>query len=368
MAEQLRIWLGNLPYHDIIVRRQATLLQWMALGLVGIALLFLPFPLLTIGDPLGRAAMTALIAVVALLSIGTLLLIRHGRAQAAAMLMALGLVAVLSTILYLVSLRYGSVVLFSYSLPIAIGGLLVGRRGLLLVLATAVLGVSLVGWLEQIGAPGSGLGAVGAGSPLPTVLSFALIGGLLGLFIERISTAVGAALAAQRLRERELETLSRRLEASVRERTADLEMALGNLEQRAGEQERLIEANRRQAAVIRELSVPVLPLNEETLVMPLVGALDDERLILAQEQALERLERSRARTLLLDITGVPVVDTFVARGLLHTVQAARLLGAEVALVGVRPEVAQALVGLGVDFGLLHTYADLRTALSRLTRK
>ena len=112
------------------------------------------------------------------------------------------------------------------------------------------------------------------------------------------------------------------------------------------------------------MSVPVLPVSDSTLVMPLVGALDTERLQLLQSQALRAIERSPARTLILDITGVPIVDSQVAQGLLAVVQAARLLGAEVLLVGIRPEVAQAIVALGLNLFGLQTHNDLQSALSR----
>jgi rsbT co-antagonist protein RsbR len=82
-----------------------------------------------------------------------------------------------------------------------------------------------------------------------------------------------------------------------------------------------------------------------------------------QTQALAMLERTRARRLLLDITGVPVVDSHVAQGLLNVVQAARLLGSDVTLIGVRPEVAQALVALGLNLPDLRTVRDLHSALA-----
>ncbi len=99
--------------------------------------------------------------------------------------------------------------------------------------------------------------------------------------------------------------------------------------------------------------------------MPLIGALDTVRLQMLQEQALRAIERSNARQLILDITGAPVVDSQVAQGLIAEVQAARLLGAEAVLVGVRPEVAQTMVGLGLALPGLRTYADLQTAMGRL---
>jgi rsbT co-antagonist protein RsbR len=115
---------------------------------------------------------------------------------------------------------------------------------------------------------------------------------------------------------------------------------------------------------MREMSVPVIPISAETLIMPLVGALDSERLLLLQSQALQAVERSSARSLILDITGVPVVDSQVAQGLLAVVQATRLLGAETVLVGVRPEVAQAIVGLGLSLQGMRTSSNLQALLSQ----
>ena len=119
-----------------------------------------------------------------------------------------------------------------------------------------------------------------------------------------------------------------------------------------------------QQALIRDMSVPVLPLLASTLVMPLVGALDSKRLALMQEQALHAVEQSSARQLILDITGVPIVDTQVALGLTQLVQAAQLLGTRVSIVGIRPEVAQALVGLGISLQHIRTYSTLQLGVAQ----
>jgi anti-anti-sigma regulatory factor/HAMP domain-containing protein len=116
-----------------------------------------------------------------------------------------------------------------------------------------------------------------------------------------------------------------------------------------------------QAGVIREMSVPVLPVSNDTLVMPLIGALDTARLGEVQEQALQAIERNHTRHFLLDLTGVLMVDSQVAQGLLRVVQAARMLGAQVTLIGIRPEVAQSMVTLGVEGSTFHTARDLQTA-------
>jgi anti-anti-sigma regulatory factor/HAMP domain-containing protein len=154
------------------------------------------------------------------------------------------------------------------------------------------------------------------------------------------------------------------LEQRVAERTVALQGALADLEARTAAQAELLAVLEQQRAVIRDLSVPVIPISATTLIMPLVGVLDTERLQQIQTQALEAIQRASAtHTLILDITGVPIVDTHVAQGLLQVVDAARLLGARAVLVGIRPEVAQALVGLGVDMRAVRTFADLQGALS-----
>ncbi|NTW04170.1 MAG: STAS domain-containing protein [Oscillochloris sp.] len=117
-----------------------------------------------------------------------------------------------------------------------------------------------------------------------------------------------------------------------------------------------------QREAIRELSVPVIPITDQILVMPLIGALDTQRLNDIQQGALAALEQSHAHQLVLDITGVPVVDSQVAQGLIRVVQAARLLGVNVTLVGIRPEVAQTIVGLGLDLREVHTQSTLQQAL------
>jgi rsbT co-antagonist protein RsbR len=145
--------------------------------------------------------------------------------------------------------------------------------------------------------------------------------------------------------------------------TEALSTALSDVEARAATQERLLLENSQQARVIRELSVPVLAISDQALIMPLVGSLDSARLLLLQEQALHTLEHANVQRLILDITGVPIVDTQVAQGLLAVVEAAGLLGVEVRLVGIRPEVAQTIVGLGLNLERMRTYRDLRTALA-----
>jgi anti-anti-sigma regulatory factor len=123
--------------------------------------------------------------------------------------------------------------------------------------------------------------------------------------------------------------------------------------------ESLVETQRNLLETLRELSIPVIPVFEGIIVLPLIGNIDTQRATQVLEGLLNGIERYRARVVLIDVTGVPIVDTSVANHLLQAAQAARLLGAESVLVGVRPEVAQTMVQLGVAHTGLTTRADLQ---------
>jgi rsbT co-antagonist protein RsbR len=118
-----------------------------------------------------------------------------------------------------------------------------------------------------------------------------------------------------------------------------------------------------QAASMLELSTPVIRLWEGVIAVPLVGTLDSARTQLVMEKLLETLVATGAGHAVLDITGVPTVDTEVAQHLLKTVSAARLLGAECIISGIRPQVAQTIVSLGIEFGDIATKATLADALA-----
>jgi rsbT co-antagonist protein RsbR len=118
-----------------------------------------------------------------------------------------------------------------------------------------------------------------------------------------------------------------------------------------------------QADAMLELSTPVMKLWEGVIAVPLVGTLDSARAQLVMEKLLETLVATGAEHAVLDITGVPTVDTEVAQHLLKTVSAARLLGTECIVSGIRPQVAQTIVSLGIEFGDIATKATLADALA-----
>ena len=112
-----------------------------------------------------------------------------------------------------------------------------------------------------------------------------------------------------------------------------------------------------------ELSTPVVKLWEGILALPLIGTLDSERTQVVMENLLQSIVETGAAIAIIDITGVPTVDTLVAQHLLKTVAAARLMGAECIISGIRPQIAATIVHLGVDLNSVVTKATLADAFA-----
>jgi rsbT co-antagonist protein RsbR len=117
-----------------------------------------------------------------------------------------------------------------------------------------------------------------------------------------------------------------------------------------------------QAEQLLELSTPVVKLWEGVVAVPLVGTLDSARAQVVMERLLQTLVDTGSPYAIIDITGVPAVDTQVAQHVLKTVVAARLMGAECIISGIRPQIAQTIVALGIEFGDIATKASLADAL------
>ncbi len=122
------------------------------------------------------------------------------------------------------------------------------------------------------------------------------------------------------------------------------------------ERERVI---RQQQEAIRELSTPVLQVRERLLILPIIGVLDSQRARQVTEQLLRGIRTNRAKVVVIDITGVPEIDSTVANNLVQTVEASRLMGASVIITGLSSEIAQTLVTIGVDLSKMNAVGDLQ---------
>jgi anti-anti-sigma regulatory factor len=366
MLHALRRWLDDLPYHDVLQRRQADLLQYLLLSLMGIALIDLFSTVLTTTEAQIAIAFSVTVVIFELLAAGALLLVRRGRLSTAARLLVATILVVLSALLILIGLQQNLLSLMAFVIPVSLAGFLFERRGLWITTAVSFAVVGAVAYLDSSDSPLVGF------IPSDTSLGYALVIFifvlvLLALFLDRFGGGFREALAAAAAREQELDHLRQSLEATVAERTARMEQALRDTEARAEEQARLLTELEQQRTVVREMSVPVIPISSTILVMPLIGALDTARLQDLQVEALRSVARTSAHYLVLDITGVSVVDSQVAQGIMTVVEALRLLGAVAILVGIRPEIAQTIVGLGLHLRGLQTYSDLRLALDAIAQ-
>src|SRR5688572_25612449 len=122
------------------------------------------------------------------------------------------------------------------------------------------------------------------------------------------------------------------------------------------ERERVI---RQQQEAIRELSTPVLQVRERLLILPIIGVIDSQRAKQLTEQLLRGIRNNRAKVVVVDITGVPTIDSTVANHLVQTVEASRLMGASVIITGLSSEIAQTLVTIGVDLSKMNAVGDLQ---------
>jgi rsbT co-antagonist protein RsbR len=124
----------------------------------------------------------------------------------------------------------------------------------------------------------------------------------------------------------------------------------------------------RQQQELMELSTPVVTLWDGVLALPVIGTLDSARTQVVMENLLQRIVETGAAIAIIDITGVPTVDTLTAQHLLKTVAAARLMGADCIISGIRPQIAQTIVHLGVDLGTVMTKATLADAFTIALRR
>lgn len=138
------------------------------------------------------------------------------------------------------------------------------------------------------------------------------------------------------------------------------ELGLFTMEQYQRTREEVI---RRQQQEILELSTPVVKLWDGVVAVPLIGTLDSARTQVVMESLLERIVETGASIAIIDITGVPTVDTLVAQHLIKTVAAARLMGADCIISGIRPQIAQTIVHLGINLEEVSTKASLADAIA-----
>jgi anti-anti-sigma factor len=362
MLQYASQWLDTTNLTNPVERRQARLFQGMILVLIGACIVGPIVSLLT-----GNISPVSIVSytVILLTSIASLAMVRRGLFSPAVLLITCVIVLMIGAAVLGSGQFASSGSLLAFSVPITMAGLLLGRRGLVPVAGLSVAVVVIAGALQEF-APGNLTSSPATtSSTWSPVISFVLLVSVLSLIIDRFGTSLREALVSSQEYAHELEQMRSSLETTVAERTASLQTALAEVAQRESHLTEALAALQSSNETVRSLSAPIIPVLPGVLVAPLIGDVNAERAEMLMSGVLTAVERESVHHVIFDITGVPVVDTQVAQVLLRTATAVRLLGARTLLVGVRPEVAQTLVSLGIDLQSVKTFADLRAAVGTL---
>ncbi len=361
MRHRLASWL-TVSHPDEDIRRRGRNLIYVSLGTILMSVLAAPVSLVPFATS-ARLSILAIFAVVIAVQIVQIALARRGLVTLAGLLaLPFNTLSIVGSVLGTGSLDSGP---FFFSTGILIASLVFPARYLPLVFAYSISAIVGLWYLL----PASALHPVSMTAVIAssiTLAIFTVVFATLGTW-----TSEQSLWAARRSRaelehaKRLLERANEVLEQRVAERTADLQSAFATQQQQSQALQESLATQQRLTQQLLDLSIPVLPVQHDTLVAPLIGAIDGERASELLGRVLSQIEAQRARTLILDITGVAIIDTAIAQTLIQVTQAARLLGARTALVGVRPEVAQTLVSLGVDLSTITTEATLAQAITKL---
>lgn len=368
MSQYIHKWLRNIHLNDPIEREQALVLQLMLIGLCSINLPALLINLTTNQTGATWLLMTIAIMLVTFCFVGSLALLRRGHFKPAIATVVVGVMGGFAALVVPAGVRDAGVLWLIPLIPITLAGLVGGRRTLWMAVVGSVVIVFGIAALEAGSSPLVGYDPPGGNNAIPLAVGFLLMTGVIGLFFEGFGSSLRNALAISRMREQELERIRASQETIIGERTAALQDALREVEQREARLSNTLEELRSSQAVVRELSAPVVPVLPGVLVAPLVGAMDSARAEVFTDNVLSAIEQRQARMVIFDITGVPIVDSHVAQVLAQTANAIQLLGARVLLVGIRPEVAQVLVSLNVNLGAIVTYPDLQEAIVTIIQR
>ena len=249
----------------------------------------------------------------------------------------------------------GTIAMLQYTIALLLTIILVGDIAQWVMLGLCISAYLIIGWMHVQGnlppAPVLELNYAFFAIPVSGMLIFITV---LQWFYSR---QFRRTMAEARTYAAELTAYQASLEEQVAERTAELQESFVEREQL---HQQVLDS---QQQLIRELSTPVIPLMEGVIVMPLVGSIDTLRARDVTRSLLAGISEHQAKVVIVDITGVAMVDTGVVNYLNKTIQAARLKGARTIVTGISDAVAETIVELGIDWSNIETLRDLQTGLT-----
>ncbi|HEY3231461.1 MAG TPA: STAS domain-containing protein [Roseiflexaceae bacterium] len=356
-----RWWQTRPPLQDPIERQQAPALQIFLITLAVAAALWMPLPFLTGANAVGLAVSLAAAWFVVLANLAGLLLLRRGQFRSAVLVSVTALTVAAASVLWVWGLHSATGLVIVFSISITMTGLLASWRSLVVTTVACASVVVAAAIAEALVPTAIGMAPLAGDPNILTAGTFVLASSVVTALLLQFGLSLRHLHQDALRREQELE----QVRASLATTVANLHVAVQDVEQREAQLHQTLAELQASQAAIRDLSAPVVPVLPGVLIAPLVGQINDARASILMDNVLNAVDSRRATVVIFDITGVPVVDTHVAQALLRTAAAIRLLGARVVAVGIRPEVAQTLVTLGVALDSLVTYADLQAAIMDL---
>ncbi|KPL85202.1 STAS domain-containing protein [Herpetosiphon geysericola] len=371
MLKRWRVWLDQLPQQNLIERRQARAFQAIVLGLfviavfgvISSALIFVIFP--ATADTFKQLLMA--MGAYSIMGIGSAIAlhqVRHDALQRAAIIVS-GSIQLMLLLGYAVVgiLRENSTYGFVFfTIPLIISALLNNRRVLIINAAISIVIVMLVGILEYTDIL----------KPIDMLESFwvvfvTIIIGISSqaLLVERFGSSLHMEIYTLLQREDEAQQLHNLLEQKVAKRNQSLQTALDELAQREHGLQQALEELQISQTIVAQLNIPVIPVLPRVLIAPLIGEMAADHAQSLKNDIFAAIERVHAHTIILDITGVSLIDQVVAETIIQIAQASRLLGTQTILVGLRPEVATALVNLNLQVNMVKNYLTLEKAMQPL---
>jgi rsbT co-antagonist protein RsbR len=352
-------WLLAIQSTDDDIRRRGRTIIILCLLLCAATLLAAPIPALVQNDLVGSIALAFVPCVLA----GLIGLARSGRVQWAAAI----LIGAYALLFILTALGTGMLNTepFFLSLMVITAGMVLRPVGV--VIAT-LLCLAIIGLLSQSVDPTIQIGLTFEQSVVYGVV-LVVLNSLYALISSATSRSTIEQLAAARTQAEQavvlLEQVNASLEERITERTGELSASLESFQRSSAALQQALAEQQRLSEQLAELSVPVIPVRSDALVVPLVGTVDGVRTGELFARVLEQVEQRGTAYLILDITGVAVIDTTVAATFVELSRAVKLLGGRTMIVGIRPEVAQSLVSLGAGLSSLSTAATLQQAIEQL---